>query len=67
MGISEYDFQLARPREEIRKLFDNIGFSYKVGKFNAMFHRAITMSNTQEEKASVRAMMEAIKEMHHMD
>jgi len=40
MGITEYDFQMPRPREEIKMLFERIGFSYKIGKFNAMYNRA---------------------------
>jgi hypothetical protein len=45
MGISEYDFLLPRPREEIKVLFERIGFTYKVGKFNAMFNRAVQLTN----------------------
>jgi hypothetical protein len=41
MGITEYDFQLPRRRDEIRTLFEKIGYSYKVGKFNAMYNRAL--------------------------
>lgn len=40
LGISEYDFQQMRSREEICALFDRIGYSYKPGKFNAMYNRA---------------------------
>lgn len=40
MGITEYDFQLPREKEDIRILFERIGFRYKVGKFNAMYNRA---------------------------
>jgi len=40
MGITEYDFQLPRSKDEVRILFERIGFTYKVGKFNAMFNRA---------------------------
>lgn len=39
-GISETDFHRPRPREEIKSLFEKIGYSYKVGKFNAVFNRA---------------------------
>lgn len=67
MGISEYDFQLPRAREELRRLFANIGYDYKIGKWNAMFNRARELSNTSEDKASVRAMMQTVKEMHHME
>ena len=41
IGITEYDFQLPRRRDEIRTLFEKIGYSYKVGKFNAMYNRAL--------------------------
>ena len=40
IGITEYDFQLPRPRQDIRTLFEKIGYSYKIGKFNAIFNRA---------------------------
>ena len=39
-GISEQDFERPRSRDEIKKLFEKIGYSYKVGKFNAIFNRA---------------------------
>ena len=40
MGITEYDFMLPRPRDDVKMLFERIGFSYKIGKFNAMYNRA---------------------------
>lgn len=43
LGISEYDFVVPRPREEIKVLFEHIGYSYKIGKFNAMYNRAKQM------------------------
>ena len=66
MGITEYDFQLPRSREEIKVLFEKIGFSYKVGKFNAMFNRAKELTGSGE-RASVRAFMQTVNEMHHME
>lgn len=39
LGISEKDFRELRPREDIRSLFESIGYSYKIGKFNAMYNR----------------------------
>lgn len=67
MGISEYDFLLPRPRDEIRVLFERIGFSYKVGKFNAMFNRGCELTNQGSNAANVRAFMQAVKEMHDME
>jgi len=40
IGISEYDFQMPRARQDIKLLFERIGFTYKVGKFNAIYNRA---------------------------
>ena len=71
MGISEYDFQVARPRDEVKMLFERIGFSYKIGKFNAMYNRAkevqgITLGNTSDN-VSVRSFMIAVKELHNVE
>jgi EF-hand domain-containing family member B len=76
LGISEYDFQLPRNREEIKTLFERIGFSYKIGKFNAMYNRAKElMGNSNSgnpasaagDTVSVRAFMQAVKELHHVE
>ena len=45
MGITEYDFQMPRPRDELKMLFERIGFTYKIGKFNAMYNRAKEVMN----------------------
>jgi hypothetical protein len=66
MGITEYDFQLPREREEIKLLFEKIGFSYKIGKFNAMYNRAKDLT-MQGDLVSVRAFMQAVNEMHHIE
>jgi hypothetical protein len=66
MGISEYDFNLPRSRDEIKILFERIGFSYKVGKFNAMYNRAKDISKAGEN-VSVRAFMQSVNEMHHIE
>lgn len=39
-GVTEEDFNAARTKDEIKVIFENIGFKYKIGKFNAMFERA---------------------------
>ena len=73
LGISEYDFQLPRTRDEIRTLFERIGFTYKIGKFNTMFTRAkdfmagATSSGSAGEKVSVRAFMMAVKDLHSVE
>ena len=66
MGISEYDFSVPRTREEIRTLFERIGYSYKIGKFNAMYNRGKELT-TAGDNVSVRAFMQAVNEMHHVE
>ena len=77
LGITEYDFQLPRTREEIRTLFERIGFTYKIGKFNAMYNRAKDFMSAGSQAAasasatgdlvSVRAFMMAVKELHAVE
>jgi hypothetical protein len=68
-GISERDFDLARPREEIKALFEKIGFSYKAGKFNAIFNRARSYAtNVQaDDCTSIRCFMHAINDLHYVN
>jgi hypothetical protein len=54
-GVSEHDFKSLRSRDEIKSLFEKIGFSYKQGKFNAMYNRAKELSGDFDDKISVRA------------
>jgi hypothetical protein len=66
-GISEYDFQVPRSRDQVKALFEKIGYTYKVGKFNCIFNRAIEMCNSQDEMVSVRAFMMAVNALHHVE
>jgi hypothetical protein len=75
MGITEYDFMVTRTRTEIRSLFERIGFTYKNGKFNTMYNRAKEIQDQirghsvvmDYEKVSVRAFMQVVNEMHHIE
>ena len=62
MGITEYDFQVPRPKEEVKMLFERIGFTYKIGKFNAMYNKGKELMNNPSagENVSVRAFMQAV-------
>ena len=40
MGVNPEDFEVLRPKEQIRKMFANIGYGYKPGKFEGIFMRA---------------------------
>ena len=77
LGITEFDFQLPRTREEIRMIFERIGFTYKIGKFNAMYNRsrdfmsggsnAAASASGSNDQVSVRAFMMAVKELHSVE
>eukprot|EP00826_Nyctotherus_ovalis_P056671 TRINITY_DN769_c0_g3_i2.p1 TRINITY_DN769_c0_g3~~TRINITY_DN769_c0_g3_i2.p1 ORF type:complete len:355 (-),score=127.26 TRINITY_DN769_c0_g3_i2:138-1202(-) len=64
-GITEEDFNAPRSREEIKTIFENIGFQYKIGKFNAMFSRAQQYGESGE--VSVRTFLAAVKELHFVE
>ena len=76
LGISEFDFMLPRFRQDIRNLFERIGYSYKIGKFNTIYTRAKDLMqqyrggqavSVDDDKVSVRAFMGAVKEMHNIE
>jgi hypothetical protein len=67
MGVSEYDFSALRSRDEIRELFSRIGYSYKVGKFNAMFNRAKALDQCASDACSVRSFMKIVEEMNDIE
>ena len=54
-GVTELDFKSLRSRDEIKSLFQKIGFSYKQGKFNAMYNRAKELAGSTDDRISVRA------------
>lgn len=66
-GVSEFDFQLPRSKDQIKALFEKIGYNYKVGKFNCIFNRAKEMCDSQDDLVSVRAFMMAVNALHHVE
>ena len=54
IGITEGDFRGTRTREEIKKMFEAVGYNYKIGKFNAMYNRAKEIAQTADDKVCVR-------------
>mgnify|MGYP000421251847 FL=1 len=56
-----------RNREEIRTLFERIGFVYKIGKFNAMYNRAKDICMSSDDQVSIRAFQQALSEMHSIE
>jgi len=64
VGVEESDFQQPRDRATIKALFESIGYSYKIGKFNAMFNKAKEICNSSDDRASVRGFMTAVQMLH---
>jgi len=58
---------MMRSRDQIRALFEKIGFSYKEGKFNAIYNRAKDICGSTDDKVSVRATMQAIEMLHDIE
>ena len=61
---------MARPREDIKVLFERIGYNYKGGKFNAMYNRAkeiMPQDAANSDLVSVRVFMLAVKELHNVE
>lgn len=56
-----------RTREQIKCLFEKIGYSYKIGKFNAMYNRAKEFAESTDDRVSVRHFQMAISEMHNVE
>jgi hypothetical protein len=75
LNVTEFDFQQPKHRQDIKNLFEKIGFTYKVGKFNAMYNRAKEFMAqyrgqavaVDDDKVSVRAFMSAVKELHTIE
>jgi len=63
LGVENSDFLKLRPKEDIRKMFANIGYAYKPGKFEGIFMRAQEICGTKQDQVSAQAFIEAIKEL----
>lgn len=69
IGVEEEDFAMPRSRHNIRQLFANIGYSYKPGKFNAIYNRALALMplGSPDDMVSCRAFMTAISMLHDVE
>ena len=67
IGVSEADFQQLRDREQIRTLFEAIGHSFKQGKFNALYNKAKQITQSSDDRVSVRAFLQSIKVFEGLD
>ena len=66
IGIDENEIGAPRTRAAIKELFANIGYSYRAGKFNAIYNRALDLMpmNAPYDQVSCRAMMTAVAQLH---
>ena len=66
IGIDETHFSQPKSRGEIRTLFANIGYSYRPGKFNAIYNRALDMMpiDAPVDMVNCRAFMTAVSQLH---
>lgn len=46
MGVDNNDFLKKRSKDEIKNIFEGIGISYKIGKFNGIYNRAIELEGS---------------------
>ena len=67
LGIAEADFRSLRTRDEIKTLFEKVGYTYKIGKFNAMYNRARELAQSEDDRVSVRHFQMAISELHSVE
>jgi hypothetical protein len=54
IGIDETEFRKLRTRDEITKMFEAVGYQYKIGKFNAMYNKAKEIGDATDDRVSVR-------------
>lgn len=66
MGLTEEDFKKKRTKEDIKGIFNAIGLTYKIGKFEAIFQRAQIIEGSYDNLVSVKAFLDAASEMHHI-
>ena len=62
--MNETEFREPRTRDQIKAIFENIGFSYKIGKFNAIYNRAKEVAGSTDDKVCVRDFQYALSELH---
>lgn len=70
-GVTERDFVKLKSKQELRSLFEKLGYSYRPAKFNAIFNRSVQVSQgilgaqaVPEGLSTTRGMMVAVQEMH---
>lgn len=46
MGVNQTDFNIKRPKQEIRDIFEKIGKTYKEGKFIGIYNKALEIDKS---------------------
>ena len=62
LGISEEDFTEKRPLDEVKKLIENVGYKFKIGKFMTIYNRAQDLEGGSD-KVSIRAFLDAMRNL----
>ena len=63
LGLSQDDFNQLRSKEEIREIFEHIGFQFKGNIFDAIFERAKGIQGTILDRVCCLAFRDSLYEM----
>ena len=74
IGVQEADFTKLMHKNELKSLFDRLGYNYRPAKFNAIFNKSVQLTSDQILKgafpppdfSTVRGIMLAVVEMHDL-
>lgn len=72
LGAQDSDFTTVRSKNELRSIFEKLGYVYRPAKFNAIFNRSVTYSEQLIGKqlpvdhSTAKGMMRAVQEMHNI-
>ena len=75
LNVTESEFLKVRPADELRTVFEKIGYSYKDGKFNAIMNLSARYSRDMLPQSTIlpanysttRGMMLAINDLHEIE
>lgn len=56
-----------RDRETTRALFQAVGHTFRPGKFNTLFNKAKELSQSSDDRTTVRAFLQALQIYSDMD
>jgi hypothetical protein len=62
-GVDESDYENVRSKEEIREIFENVGFQFRGSIFDAIFERSKAIHGTILNRVSCNSFKKAIYEL----